>query len=246
MNDNVEEIRDRIARRKNKQLKNLHTDNTVIPKPSFQYGDVEFTKNEMNLVNNQPNNSSFFIRLLSAILLVSCIAIIFQLQQNPFVTIQQKISTVMEKEFQFAVVSNWYESKFGKPLTFLVPNESKVDEVEVIQTAGRVLEPFQTNGQGVLIETTSQTEVESFEEGLVIFAGNKEELGNTVIVQNIDGSETWYGKLDTISVHVYDDVKKGDTLASVITEEDGDVGTYYLAIKKDNEFIDPNQVILFE
>lgn len=239
MNQRANEVRDRIMKRKNNQLKNLRTETNT--KSTYQYGDVEFTKSEELGNEKKLEGSSVVFRLLISILLVSCMAILFQIQQKPFETIQDKVTHIMEKEFQFAVVSNWYESKFGEPLTFLNVNNKLNDESEVIQTSGKVLESFQVNGQGIVIESSINS-VESFGEGLVIFAGEKEDLGQTIIVQNVDGSETWYGKLDTISVNVYDEVKKGDIIANSNSEN----GTYYVAMKKNESFIDPNQVISFE
>lgn len=245
VNVRANEVRDRIAKRKNKQLRNIQSENVQVIKPKYQYGDVEYTKSEYPK-ENEVGSSTFLGRLLISILLVSVIAIIFQLNQKPFTIVQDKIGNVMEQEFKFATVSNWYETTFGEPLTFFTnKNNELVDNTEVIQTTGKVLENFETNGQGILIENDT-TKVVSLEEGLVIYTGEKDGIGKTVIVQNIDGTETWYGKLDTISVSVYDEVKKGDVLAQSIPENNGDVGTYYLAMKKENEFIDPNQVILFE
>lgn len=242
VNTRANEVRDRIMKRKNNHLKNLQSENTLVKKLNFQYGDVEFSKEKIS-VNKELESSSFFTRLFISIIFVSIVAIIFQLQQ--FTSVQSKITSMMENEFKFAVVSNWYESQFGEPLTFFEEKNVMDKENDVIQTSGKVLENFQTNGQGILVETTLM-KVNSFGDGLVIYAGEKDGLGNTVIVQNVDGSETWYGNLETINVQVYDDVKKGDELAIALQEESSEYGTYYLAMKKDNEFIDPNQVIVFE
>lgn len=245
MNQRANEVRNRIMKRKNNQMRNLHVEKKIILNSPYQYGDVEFTKDTRENLNREIEGNTFILRLLSSILLVSLVAIIFQFQQKNFIVIQNKIVDVFEGEFQFAKVGNWYESTFGEPLTFLTSDKVLDNHSEVIQTSGKVLENFQVNGQGIMIETTV-TKVEAFEEGLVIYAGEKDDLGKTVIVQNVDGSETWYGQLDGISVDVYDEVKKGDEIAVTSVKDNSENGTYYLAIKKNNEFIDPNQVILFE
>lgn len=242
MNQRANDVRDRINKRKNSQLRNLHHRESNV-KTTYQYGDVEYTKDNVPNEKKELESGSFLIRLFVSILLIAIIAIVFQLQQKPFDIVQNKITQVMEKEFKFAVISNWYESRFGEPLTFFQENTKLKNDTEVIQASGKVLENFQTNGQGIMIETTV-TKVESLEEGLVIYAGEKEELGNTVIVQNVDGSETWYGKLDSIAVNVYDEVNKGEVLASAVVENE--LSTYYLAVKQNEEFVDPNQVISFE
>ncbi len=50
------------------------------------------------------------------------------------------------------------------------------------------------------------------ESGVVVFIGNKEDYGNTVIIQRVDGIDEWYGNVDNVNVEMYDYVKKGTLL----------------------------------
>lgn len=68
------------------------------------------------------------------------------------------------------------------------------------------------NGQGVFVQTATNATVESVNEGLVVFAGKKEELGNTVQIQHADGTESWYANLNDMSVKLYDYVSKKQKL----------------------------------
>ncbi|MFP3442258.1 M23 family metallopeptidase, partial [Pantoea sp. SIMBA_133] len=70
--------------------------------------------------------------------------------------------------------------------------------------------------------------------------------GQTVVLQHTDGSESWYGMLDSIDVSLYDFVQTKDQLGSVSNSEDGKSGTFYFAIKKNEAFIDPLQVVPIE
>jgi stage IV sporulation protein FA len=74
----------------------------------------------------------------------------------------------------------------------------------------------------------------------------KEGIGNTVVVQHTDKSETWYGNLATIEVKLYDFITKGTKLGMASSTVDETHSSFYLAVKKDNHFIDPSQVIRFE
>ncbi|MFL6558418.1 MAG: peptidoglycan DD-metalloendopeptidase family protein [Bacillus sp. (in: firmicutes)] len=78
--------------------------------------------------------------------------------------------------------------------------------------------------------------------------GVKEGIGNTVIIQHSDKSETWYGNLADVKVKLYEYVDKRSVVGTVSTSagEDKTKGKYYFAIKKDDNFIDPIQVIRFE
>ena len=79
--------------------------------------------------------------------------------------------------------------------------------------------------------------VSSLDSGIVIFIGNKDNFNKTIIIENSDGVEEWYGNLDNISVKLYDYVKKNDILG------DADNSTLYLEFKKDNKYLDYNKFL---
>ena len=54
--------------------------------------------------------------------------------------------------------------------------------------------------------------VTNLKERIVTFIGQKEELGNTIIVESINGIEYWYGNLDNINVNLYDNIKTNTIL----------------------------------
>ena len=57
-------------------------------------------------------------------------------------------------------------------------------------------------------------DVNVIQSGIVVFVGEKDGLGNTVIIQGIDGVEFWYSNLDDVVVGLYDYVSNGDKIAS--------------------------------
>ena len=67
----------------------------------------------------------------------------------------------------------------------------------------------------------------TFNSGLVVFIGNKENYGNTVIIQGIDGIDIWYGNITDVSVTLYDYVEKDKVIGVPINNE------LYLKIEKD-------------
>jgi stage IV sporulation protein FA len=157
----------------------------------------------------------------------------------------------MEKEFQFAAVSSWYEERFGKPLA-LLPVKEQADENEIaehqyaIPASSRIVENFQESGQHIIIETGAEAEVTAMGEGLVHFVGNKEGFGKTVIIQHADQSESWYGNLSAVNVKLYEYIGKGTGVGTAAKGADDSKGAFYFAIKKGEDFVDPVQVIQFE
>lgn len=196
----------------------------------------------------------FLFKVLASACLVLIVAIIYRSPSEKAVSVQQYVKHTMEQEFQFAAVSDWYEDQFGKPLALLpAKNADEESENEVasgsqyaLPASGKILEDFGDNGQRIMIEIGKGAGVEAMNEGLVHFVGMKEGFGKTVIVQHGDKSETWYGNLDKIDVNLYEYISKGAKVGTAMDSEDGLKGSFYFAIKKGDDFVDPVQVIKFE
>ena len=73
--------------------------------------------------------------------------------------------------------------------------------------------------------------VNNISSGIVVYSGTKDDYGNTVIVQGVDGVDIWYGNLENIAVNLYDYIE-AETIIGETKDE-----YLYLVIKKDNEFI---------
>ena len=85
---------------------------------------------------------------------------------------------------------------------------------------------------GVSLSVSNNLLVPILESGMVVFVGEKENYGSTVIVEGVDGVDVWYGNLENINVQMYDFVEKGSALASTSSDK------LYLVFKKDGENID--------
>lgn len=187
-------------------------------------------------------------QLLASVCLVLVMAIIYRTSAPWTDEAKDVISGVYEREFQFASVVNWFDETIGQPFAFLPENSVKEKEEDFSMPAsGIIMESFENNGQGVIVKTAAAASVGTVKEGVVIYAGEKEEYGKTVIIQHADQSESWYGNLESIDVSLYEQVKKGAKLGRVqSSEEDEEKGEFYFALKSEGRFIDPGEVISFE
>lgn len=196
----------------------------------------------------------FLFKILASAVLFLVVAILFRNHNATLDSARNVVKQTMETEFQFAAVSNWYEEKFGKPLALLpfTPSQQATNVSSkpqyAVPASGRILENFQKNGQGIMVETSKGTKVEAMNGGIVQFAGVKEDLGKTVIIQHSDQTESWYGNLESINVKLYEYIDKGKEVGTVSpsTDKAKSKGEFYFAIKKGDHFIDPIQVIRFE
>ncbi|PFA23094.1 M23 family peptidase [Bacillus cereus] len=245
-NRRVEEIKKRIAKRKEEQER--LEEEQYFSEGNFD-GETMFIEEGEKEVHPLFRKEVFLFKVLLAAILVLSVAILFKKAPAPFVGAKTVVKQVMQEEFQFATVSKWYEGQFGKPLSFLPVSEKKqtVQQKDyAVPASGKVMQSFQKDGQGVFVQTATNTAVESVNEGIVIFAGKKEGFGNIVEIQHADGTESWYGNLGETSVKLYDYVEKKQKVGTVGSNADNKNGKFYFAIKKNEKFIDPIQVISFE
>jgi stage IV sporulation protein FA len=258
MNNRADEIKKRIAKRKRERpTSNLpeRKSSSFLMSDDEKYGFERPASYEGggSDESNHPlfRKEVFMFKILASICLVLIVGILFKEQNPKLDNARQFVTQTMETDFQFAAISSWYEEQFGSPLALLPVSDDKTttevnNPVEYAVPAGKILESFDVNGQGIMVETGSETTVEAMNEGVVTFAGNKDSLGKTVIIQHRDGSETWYGNLQSIATPLYEYVMTGDEVGKVSDSEDKQKGMFYFAIKQGETFIDPIQVIKFE
>lgn len=259
MSHRADEIRKRISKRKKERqpgvVRNFEKKGfTDIPYVSDEekYGQVSLPAYEAGPENEKIlhplfRSDLFILKILLSACLVLFSAIVFK--NNTFQPLQFYVHEALNEEFQFAAASKWYEEKFGSPLTvFQQGSDQSGKEVEQAQfslpASGKVLESFEDNGHGIMVET-NKTVVEAVNEGIVIEAGKKEETGLTVVLQHADGTESWYGNLEKVNVALYDFVQSKKEIGS-IKQNETEKGTYYFAIKKGDTFVDPVQVTSIE
>lgn len=195
----------------------------------------------------------FLFKILASACLVLIVAIIFQNDGKYFDPFKGVVKNALERDFQFAAVSEWYEDKFGKPLALLPfshdkkdADSEKIEPEYALPAAGRILQEFEANGQSIMIETKKGETVSAMKEGFVRFIGEKEGFGKTVIIQHSDKSESWYGNLHSIDAELYQFIEKGASVGTASDSSDDTKGSFNFAIKKGEDFIDPIQVIQFE
>ncbi|MFK4997583.1 peptidoglycan DD-metalloendopeptidase family protein [Bacillus sp. N9] len=254
MNERANEIRKRIAKRR-KQYPNNNNSRVRNMPDVYDYGnDVDHA-----IFQSEPdpsfhplwNRNVFILKILMSVALVLITAIVYESPSPTLDKARTSIATTMKKEFQFAAVSHWYEGTFGKPLALFPTGYQEKEggnseEMNYsLPVTGKILEGFSDAHQGIIIETRTGAEVEAMTEGTVVFAGKQADTGNTVIIQHPDQTKSWYGKMDEIIVKPYEKVLAGKVLGTV-SSEDGGKGQFYFAIKQENQFIDPIQVMNFE
>lgn len=65
---------------------------------------------------------------------------------------------------------------------------------------------------GVKLKVDENYNVPLIESGIIVFIGEKEGYGKTVIIQQVNGIDVWYSNIDNISGKIYDYVEKGNII----------------------------------
>ena len=135
---------------------------------------------------------------------------------------------VYEKNFSFAYIKEVYQKYFGSTL----PIDKLLGEnTETVFSENFTYKTKETYLEGNKFIVENQYLVPVLESGMVVFIGEKEGYGNTIIIQQVDGVDIWYSNI-TSNVKLYDYIEKGDVLGEAS-------GNYiYMVIKKDGNTLD--------
>ncbi|MFE5320147.1 peptidoglycan DD-metalloendopeptidase family protein [Paenibacillus sp. NPDC056579] len=166
------------------------------------------------------------------------------------------ISSALNDSFQFQSVALWYEQRFGgspsllPALNTLYQEEAqKVDVVSKHYFApvkGKIIAPYEASRLGVTVETSSDTPVAAMDTGLVVYVGNKEDTGYTIIIRHTNGLQSVYGWVEQGRVELNDWIKGGETIGTVSKNSSKPSGYLYFAVSKDSKFVNPADVVNFD
>ncbi len=190
--------------------------------------------------------NKFLYQWILSMVLFLATAVVFSLPPNIAAPLKNGISQVLTKEFQFAEMQNLYQKYVGGSPAFLPAFSGKTDNEGnwVAPVSGKVTLPFDEKRKGIVLATPQSARVVAVQEGWIQFTGNKDGLGNTVIIQHANGKETWYGWLEEIGVKEKNWVKKGQQIGKV---KNMDNQSYlYFALRNNEQFVNPASVINFE
>ncbi|MFV0275064.1 MAG: peptidoglycan DD-metalloendopeptidase family protein [Bacilli bacterium] len=136
--------------------------------------------------------------------------------------------------FSFAQINKMYKQHFGNviPVDTIFKDDTKSVFNENIEYQKK--ESFQN---GVNLKVGNKYAVPVMESGMVIFIGKKDGIENTIIVQQIDGVDVWYGNVVNSNVKLYDYIEKGTLLGEVVKD------TLYIAYQKEGKFLNYNDYL---
>lgn len=176
--------------------------------------------------NLKSNLLSFINRtLLSGILLLTVLCMI---KMNPE-TKDVIYKNVYSKNISFAPFREWYEKYFGN----LFPEElsKKLPKDQMVFEETFVYQKKEEIKNGVRLSVGKGYLVPALESGIIVFMGEKEEYGNTLIIQQMNGVDAWYVGMNLTELKLYDYIEKGSLLGEAKEKE---LDLYF---QKEGEFV---------
>lgn len=178
--------------------------------------------------NSLKKHVSIFI---SKVLICSLIVISLLIGVKKDPSLKSKINNkLFNSNFTFAKVNEWYKNIFGEILPF---DKVMVEDTVAVFNEKLTYTKESLYKDGVKLKVSTNYLVPILESGIVVFIGEKENYGNTIIIQQVNGIDVWYGNINNTSdsIKLYDYVTKGNLLG----ESNGDF--IYLAFQKEGEFL---------
>ncbi len=194
----------------------------------MDYTDSKFLKEKDRV--KKSGFKSFFNKILFCIL-IFLIALIV-VKGNP--NIKEKLySYIYENNISFSKLHDLYDKYLGGIVPF---DNVLVDDTVAVFKENLEYEEKKDYNSGVKLVVDNNYLVPVIESGIVVYIGDKEGYGNTVIIQQVDGVDAWYSNVDT-NISLYDYVEKGSLLGNT---KDNNL---YLYFQKDGKFIDYKEYI---
>lgn len=189
----------------------------------------EYLISKKNKRISSDRNNSFFgkFAIKFLVLVIITLGLLIALKSNTKFKMQF-YEHVYNKHLSFASINKLYQDTFGSPIPFKDFFEKNNYPVFNEKINYKTLNKYY---DGIALGVNKEFVVPVIETGMVIFVGEKENYGNTIIIEQIDGVEVWYGNLANINLKMYDYVEKGTIVGNVNDSK------LYLVFKKDGKIV---------
>lgn len=169
----------------------------------------------------------FFIKLfiLTIIFLITIIAI--KKDDNVKIWLNDNI---FSKNIPFTKIKTVYNKYFGSVIPFdIIKEESVFNEKLQYKSINKYKD-------GISLLVDNNYLVTAMYSGIVVFVGNKNDYGNTIIVES-ENITIWYSNISS-NIKLYDEVKKGEYLGEVINNN------LILVFQKEGKYVDYKEYLI--
>lgn len=164
--------------------------------------------------NKKKKNNSFINKLLIKTIICCFLFLIYLICNKKIDKFEEIIyDNVYNSNFSFAQIDNWYEKHFGALFPIKHVNDIQVFNETITYN------DKEKYYDGVLLKVNKNYIVPSISNGIVVFIGEKDKYGKTIIIQDEKGIDIWYSNISIGNINMYDYVSKGDYIGEVIDDK---------------------------
>lgn len=199
----------------------------------MEYKSVEkYLKNKNGEKKNKKKNYiySFFIKFFICIIVILLGLIFVKGNSNLKSDIKSFLGS---HNINVSRINSFYKKHFGDILPFQSIAKDKTNLVFNESLSYNKLEKYKS---GVKLYTDESYLIPNQKDGIVIFVGNKDDYGKTIIIEQTDGVDVWYGNISNINVSTYDYVNKGEIIGEA-------KNSFYVVFEKDGKYLDYKKYI---
>ena len=171
----------------------------------------------------------FVLKLFSVIILFTIGTFLVRSNINIKNTLYNHIYNT---HFSFASFKNLYNKYIGNVIPF-----QNIFETKKLFNEKLEYKSLSKYNKGVKLTLSDNYPIPIIKGGIVIFSGEKEGIGKTVIIQQSDGIDVWYGNLSNTTMKLYDYVEDNSIIGEAKNNE------LYMTFQKDGVEIDYKEVL---
>ncbi|MBR2834045.1 MAG: M23 family metallopeptidase [Bacilli bacterium] len=161
------------------------------------------------MAKKQVKTVSSFSKICSKFLVLVVFTLVCMIFLKSNAGLRDKVyKKAFQNNFSFAKLNETYKKYFGSS----VPLSNEKKDSSLVSSTKLEYSDAEKYKDGVKLVVKEDYLVSSLDSGLIIFVGEKEGYGNTIIVQRSDNVEVWYANIKNVNVSLYDYIKKGSNL----------------------------------
>lgn len=171
---------------------------------------------------------------LTKIMLVIIIVLItlISMKANPNLKIIIK-ENIYENSLKFTKARKIYSKYFGN----IIPIEKIMAEEKPVFNEKLAYKKETAYENGVELQVSQNYLVPALESGVVIFLGEKNDYGKTLIIEQVNGIAVFYSNIEFVDIKLYDFIEKGELLGEAKEEK------IYLAFSKEGKYLNYKEFI---
>lgn len=169
----------------------------------------------------------YFKNLIIRVLIVTVIFLSLAIVCKSDSSLKTKIYDYINSEnISFTKIKSLYDKYLGGVLPL-----KKDDDTEEVFNETLKYDSISIYHDGVKLSVGDNYLVPSMKEGMVVFIGDKDNYGNTIIIEDLSGVDIWYGNVSNTSLKLYDYVEEGTLLGEANKE-------LFMVFSKDDKYLD--------